>query len=224
MRVCQCWDDGNVDDIRLTELLRKHGARASFNLNIGLHQAERYLNWKYQDWKEVWKLSLGELRQVYAGFLVANHGLNHIWLTRASAEEARREVVEGKERLEQLFGYPVLGYAYACGAYDEQAKVILRAAGHLYARTTETTDRVFPPQDALAFHSSCHHQDAHFWEEYERVKAVNGVFYFWGHSYEFVSEQDWLTFEEKIARISADPQAEWVDLPALFQKEAEGCI
>lgn len=218
MRVCQCWDDGNVDDIRLTELLRKHGARASFNLNIGLHQPKRYLNWKYQDWKEVWKLSLGELRQVYEGFLVANHGLDHIWLTRASAAEARREVIEGKERLEQLFGYAVMGYAYACGAYDEPAKTIIRTAGHLYARTTETAARVFPPQDAMAFHTSGHHQEAHFWEEYQRVKAADGVFYFWGHSYEFVSEQDWLAFEQKIARISADPQAQWVDLPELFQK------
>lgn len=41
MRIVQCWDDGVEDDIRLCEILRKHGAKASFNLNPGMHGSQR---------------------------------------------------------------------------------------------------------------------------------------------------------------------------------------
>ena len=37
MKVVQCWDDGVVNDVRLTNLLRKYNAKATFNLNPGNH-------------------------------------------------------------------------------------------------------------------------------------------------------------------------------------------
>ena len=37
LKVVQCWDDGVINDIRLTDLLRRWGAKATFNLNPGLH-------------------------------------------------------------------------------------------------------------------------------------------------------------------------------------------
>jgi hypothetical protein len=37
IRIVQCWDDGVEDDIRLCALLRSLGAKATFNLNAGLH-------------------------------------------------------------------------------------------------------------------------------------------------------------------------------------------
>ncbi len=216
MKIVQCWDDGNVDDIRLIEILRKYGAKASFNLNFGLHREQRYLSWKYQDTKEVWKLALAELRPVYEGFLVANHTLTHPWPTRITPEELEKEVREGKDRLEQHFGYAVKGFAYPFGDYNRPVQDCVRATGHVYARTVKNTERVYPPEDPMALHSSCHHAAPDFWEKYEQVRAGGGVFYFWGHSYEMVHEADWQGFETKIARISADPQAEWANLPDLF--------
>ena len=216
MRVVQCWDDGEVDDVRLIEILRKYGAKASFNLNFGTHRDTRYLSWKYQDEKEVWKLALPELRCVYDGFLVANHTLTHCWPSRVSELEMRRDIFEGRETLEQHFGYAVKGFAYPFGDYNEVVKTAVRESGAVYARTTFNSANVFPPEDAMAFHASRHHSAPDFWEEYERVRAQDGVFYFWGHSYEFVSEPDWQEIEAKIARISADAQAFWFDLPGLF--------
>ena len=37
-----------------------------------------------------------------------------------------------------------------------------------------------------------------------------GVFYFWGHSHEIRSEEQWQQFENNIARLSADPDVKWV--------------
>ncbi len=222
MKIVQCWDDGNVDDIRLIEILNKYGAKASFNLNYDLHRHERYLSWNYQDVKPVWKLALPELCQVYAGHLIANHTLTHVWPTRITAEELEREIREGKDRLEQHFGCAITGFAYPFGDYNEAVKEAVRAAGHVYARTTENCPSVFPPDDPMAFHASCHHAAPDFWDAYHHVRAeeestsVPGVFYFWGHSYEMLTETDWQVFDDKIARIAADPQAEWCSLPDLF--------
>ena len=68
IRVIQSWDDGVVDDIRLTELLRHYQATATFNLNPGLHQRQRSFSWCYGD-KEVWRLGVDEWVEVYACLL-----------------------------------------------------------------------------------------------------------------------------------------------------------
>lgn len=215
MRICQCWDDGNVDDIRLCELLRRHGATASFNLNAGLHREERYEGWKFKGVKPVWKLALGELVHTYRGFLVANHTLTHPHPTKLDDAALAHEIRAGRERLEAIMGYPVLGFAYPFGDHDDRVCAAVRAAGHVYARTCANTEAVLPCADPMRLASTCHALAPDFWERYERVRAADGVFYFWGHSYEFLDETAWWDFDRKIARISADPAATWVDLPSL---------
>jgi peptidoglycan/xylan/chitin deacetylase (PgdA/CDA1 family) len=216
MKTAQCWDDGNVDDIRVIEILRKYGTKASFNLNFGLHQNNRVLGWKFQDTKEVWRLGKSEIAGVYEGFLIANHSLTHPWLDKIPIEEATREIREGKDALEQHFGYAIKGFAYPYGTYNKEVQEIVRATGHVYARTGNGVDESYPPENPMAFASNGHFLDPCFWQRFEKAKANDGVFYFWGHSYEIVTEADWAGFEKQIARISAENPT-WVNLPDLFE-------
>ena len=220
MRIAQCWDDGVVDDMRLIEILRRHGAKASFNLSFGLHEEKRTSRWKYEGVKEVYQLAQSELRDVYDGFLVANHCYRHGPLARIPLDEARREVREGKDALEQHFGYEVKGFAYPGGSYNAETAELVREAGHVYGRTIHMVDRVFPPDDPIRFHPHCDYKDPLFWEKFERAKANDDVFYFMGHAYELVTEEHWEAFERQIARLSAEPVT-WVDLPDLFAKPAD---
>ena len=48
MVVVQCWDDGVATDVRLVDLLCRHGAKATFNLNAGLHDRHRQFGWIHQ--------------------------------------------------------------------------------------------------------------------------------------------------------------------------------
>jgi len=219
MIAVQCWDDGVHDDIRLIEILRKHKAKGSFNLNIGRHQQKRAGGWNNQG-KEVYILSLGELKDVYEGVLVANHTVSHPSLAEIPVEQATREVREGRERLEQHFGYAVEGFAYPNGSHSPAVHEIVREAGHLYARTCENADHVFPPADPMSQRTQCHFMAEDFWARFEKVKAADGVFYFWGHSYEIMNEKEWADFEDKIERISRE--AEWKDLPELFKDGGPG--
>lgn len=217
IRIVQCWDDGVVDDIRLCEILRKYGARASFNLNPGLHGKQRSTPWRYKDAKDVSRLARSELLEVYEGFTIANHSMNHPWATKPPLHEWRREVVDARRELQDLFGQPIAGFAYPYGDSNPSVADVVREAGHVYARTCVNATPCFPPADPLQFASDCHHAEPDFWERYDKAKACGStVFYFWGHSYEFVSEEDWQGIEAKLARFNTDPDAIWTDLPDLF--------
>ena len=138
MTVVQCWDDGVTTDVRLAEILRRHGAKATFNLNAGLHAAER-------------------------------------------------------------------------------------KAGHVYARTTGSVEQPFPPGNPMAFHPCCHFLVPDLWSRYEKAKT-GGVFYFWGHSYELITEAMWTAFENMIVRISNDPMARWGEVADLFDDTMQNKI
>lgn len=215
MKVVQSWDDGIVDDIRLTELLRRYGAKAAFNLNPGLHQNHRAFSWRYGD-KEVWRLGRDELVGVYADFEIANHSLTHPYLPDLAPTDLAREIRDSRSILQDWFQQPIQGFCYPFGAFNAEVTKAVHNAGHVYARTVTELESVFPPAHPLEFGVSCRFADPGFWSCYERAKAVNGVFFFWGHSYELIDEAMWADLENKIAGITADSAAEWSSLEALF--------
>lgn len=223
LTLIQCWDDGVSTDTRLVDIFRRHGAKATFNLNAGLHEKPRRLDWIYQG-TEVWKLGLDEMREVYSGFAIANHSLTHPHLDDMPSDAARLEIAEGRDRLEQFFGKTVAGFAYPFGTYNEAVMSAVRETGHVYARTVQNVRHPFPPVDAMAFHPCCHFLAPDFWERYERARdsaGNGGVFYFWGHSYELVTESMWIAFEASVARMSHDPLACWQDIVTLFTTSAQ---
>lgn len=215
LTVVQCWDDGVASDRRLTEILRRHRARATFNLNAGLHEKGTKPCGVYQG-IPVAKLGWDEMRSVYAGFTIANHSLTHPHLEQIPLEAARRDIVENRDRLQQFFGQPVWGFAYPYGTYNAAVMAAVRETGHRYARTTRNVEQPFPPADPLEFHPCCHFLAPDFMDRYAKART-GGVFYFWGHSYELVDDAMWSAFEKTIERISADPTAEWGDVAGLFQ-------
>jgi peptidoglycan/xylan/chitin deacetylase (PgdA/CDA1 family) len=214
MTVVQCWDDGVTSDIPLIEILQRYEAKATFNLNIGLHGDTRPPGREYKG-TVVQRHAMPELRKVYDGFTIANHTLTHPRLEQLPIEAARSDIAEGRLRLQQLFQQPVEGFAYPFGTYNENIMSAIRESGHLYARTVRNVDTPFPPEDPMAFHPSCHFMAPDFLARYEKAKA-SGVFYFWGHSYEIISESMWQDFESKIKYISDDPESVWADVIDLF--------
>jgi peptidoglycan-N-acetylglucosamine deacetylase len=214
MKLVQCWDDGVSTDVRLVSLLRRHGARATFNLSAGLHGRERQFGWRHRD-TEVWRLGRDELREVYAGLRIANHTLTHPHLEQLPIETARREIGDGRARLQDLFDQPVSGFAYPFGTFDDAVAQAVRDAGHTYARTTGAAQAGVDTHDAMAAAPSCHFLAPDFWQRLERARPA-GAFWFWGHSYELVGEAMWAAFEASLARLCALPGAQWCDPTELF--------
>lgn len=223
IKVVQCWDDGVEDDIRLIALLRRHGAKASFNLNPGLHDAQRGHTWRYKDVKDVRRLAKGELVDVYEGFTIANHTVTHPWPLKISLDEWRREVVDARKMLQDIFAQPVDGFVYPYGQRSDETDRVVLEAGHTYARGTgpvcAAEPRGYPPANPFRFVPDGHFKDADLLEKFAAAKAAGApVFYFWGHSYEMVGDEEWARMDGILQTFAADPEAEWADLPDLFGK------
>lgn len=223
LRIVQCWDDGVTADIPLIEILSRHGAKATFNINAGLHGPERKEGWKYKGIHPVSRLAWGEMPSLYKGFTIANHSVSHPHPSQIPLEKWKVEVADGRKRLQDHFSSPVLGFAYPFGDFGQESHTetavmnAVRAAGHTYARTCENSQEPYPPAEPMRLASHCHFASAHFWDLYEGAKKSPArVFYFWGHSYEMVSPEEWGAFEEKISRMAGDGEACFAELTDLF--------
>jgi len=97
MRIMQCWDDGDVDDIRLVEILRKHGARATFNINPGGWKSKRREAHRFKGEYQVYRLTLDEMPQVYKGFCIGGHTMTHPLLDAIDPDWALAELVACKQ-------------------------------------------------------------------------------------------------------------------------------
>ena len=190
IKVACCWDDGVYNDIRLTELLRQYGAKATFNLNPGLMQEERVPS-RWTGVGEdggcagflVGRVGLREVREIYAGFQVASHCWRHENV-RNNADAFLAEAIHARRWLEDTFERPCPGFAWPMGWATPEAAAQLREAGFAYGRTTANTDAVTQCADPLRLQPSCKFNDGAFYAKYQAAKAGDGVFYFWGHSYE----------------------------------------
>jgi len=225
LKVAQCWDDGVVNDERLVKLLRKYQAKATFNLNPGLMEAERKpTSWDVfgEGWKgysyhgfRAGKLGLNEIKEIYDGFQVASHCWRHENAGSIPDGDFLKAALDARHFLEDMFQRDCLGFAWPCGIYTPETCRLLKEAGFKYGRTVKNTDDVGAYEDSMALHSSCHYMDGRFFEKYQAAKA-NGKFYFWGHSYEMLEDdQLWDQLEQKIRYISQDPEAEWVNVVEL---------
>ncbi|MGI5868645.1 MAG: polysaccharide deacetylase family protein [Kiritimatiellia bacterium] len=220
MKIAQCWDDGVVNDIRLTELLRRYGAKATFNLNPGLmgetRGANRWAGRNHRGWGHngflSGKLSQKDIAEIYSGFQVASHGWRHEVAGTVADDEWIKSALDARHYLEDIVQRDCTGFAWPCGAHTPETIDLLRRNGFSYARTTVQTYDVTDCAEPMKLNPNCHFMARDFWDRYERARDT-GVFYFWGHSYEMY-EYDalWDQFEQKIQVISEDPDAEWVDV------------
>ncbi|SDN61959.1 polysaccharide deacetylase family protein [Acetanaerobacterium elongatum] len=188
------YDDGQVYDRRLVEILNRYGLKATFHLNSGTLDREGFITSK-------------EVAALYAGHEVACHGVQHLYFTHLSREQLVSELWEDRRRLEELTNSPVTGLSYPFGVYSDDVVAVVKSLGFEYARTVESTGGFQAEPDFLRWKPTCHHKNellnhekhllAPF--EYERLQ----LFYIWGHSYEFERDGNWSLMEEFCSQIGS---------------------
>ncbi len=222
MKVVQCWDDGVINDIRLTELFRKYGAKATFNLNPGLMDPEKRAEcfWRKQGEGTnnhnfgfaAGKLSHRDIAEIYSGFELASHCWRHENAGMVPDADWIKSALDARHFVEDIAQKPCLGFAWPCGLATPETVALLRENGFAYGRTTKTTFDVTDCPEPLAMAPSCRFNAPDFWDRYTKAKRT-GVFYFWGHSYElFRYDEMWNNFEQMVKYISEDPDAEWANV------------
>lgn len=114
------WDDGHPLDMRIARLMADCGLLGTFYVPISITRP---------------RLDAYQLLQLCAmGMEIGSHGLTHSPLTRSA--EVERELVESKEKLEQIIGRRVSSFCYPFGKFNRMAALSARSAGYTLARTT----------------------------------------------------------------------------------------
>ena len=191
------FDDGHVFDRKIVEAFNAWGIKGTFNLNSG--RLRRTGKPAAIDVKHT-PLDACEVEPLYRGHEVAIHTVTHPWLDRLDASQIASEVLDDRKALEDLVGYPVRGMAYPFGAYDRRVIAVLRALGIVYARTVENTGSCFPAAEPLAWGTTVHQYAASptVPERFQSIldnKRFSGVFFVWGHGFEFEDRNDWAGLE-----------------------------
>lgn len=206
------YDDGTIYDKKLVSLLKKYDMKATFNLNSGLlgQKEHRMINGINTDFSQIepW-----EVKTVYADQEVASHTVNHSSIVGLSQNMGAAEVLKNKQKLEELTGRPVRGFAYPYGSYNELAEEILSACGIEYARTADSSNDFDIPQDFLEWHPTCHHDAPELLKLAENFCNDDSLqpqlFCIWGRSYEFAQKDNWQVLEEFMKYVSDYREKIW---------------
>ncbi len=198
------YDDGEKQDVRLIELFNKYGLKGTFNLNSGLMAKSEKMPSS--------KVALERVKEIYEGHEVAVHTAHHPFLERIPKALATREIIKDRETLEKYTDYVVRGMAYPFGTYNDNVVKICDMCGIKYSRTVEAHHSFKIPTDWLRMPSTCHHADEKVFELADKFinedprdnwSNIEGwLFYIWGHSYEFRTEQDWARMEDLCQRLA----------------------
>lgn len=203
------YDDGCRQDIRLSELLEKHGIKCTFNINSGIMlNADGTTD----------RLTADEIRKsiLACGHEIAVHGEFHRANGIITAAEGIKEVLNCRLQLENEFGEIVRGMAYPDtgvghfhnGTDYATVKRYLTDLGIDYARALGEKNEGFKlPQDWHRWMPTAHHNDDNVFELIDRFLQLDlksiyypyttpKLFYLWGHSYELDVHNNWDRMEE----------------------------
>lgn len=194
------YDDGVEQDVKLIDIMKKHGLKGTFNLNSGRYAEEGTV---YPEGTIHRRMSKNDITELYmnSGMEVAVHGYTHPFLEQLPANLCTMDVLRDRETLEEQFDTIIRGMAYPFGTFSDEVIMCLRACGIVYSRTVISSHKFDMPKDWLKLEATCHHSDARLNELVDTFLDDNKnrsplLFYLWGHSYEFESDNNWHIIEE----------------------------
>ena len=243
MIVTTSWDDAQEIDLRLAEVLSKHGLRGTF------YAARDYMD----------SLGPDALRRLAETHEVGAHTLTHADLTAMPVERAREEIAGSKQWLEDALGRDVAMFCYPLGRFNPAVKAEVRGAGFAGARTVEPF-MIEPPTDPFEMGTTLHvyphplrrtgrlapilsrqvldpmRKNAEAIRRFglpvaarlnwfnlasslfDAVRGRNGVFHLWGHAWEIEKYGMWKPFERLLARIAASGNVRFVTNGELLER------
>jgi peptidoglycan/xylan/chitin deacetylase (PgdA/CDA1 family) len=224
--VTTSWDDGHRLDSRLAALLSRYAVPATF-----------YVSPENREIPVADRLSNSEISSLAADFEIGGHTQTHARLTQLNDADAMREIVVGKDSLEQVIGRSVDSFCYPGGAYRQRHIPIVRSAGFTMARTVRRGYTAASPRYEVA--TTCHAY-RHLvdiaravslgrqrgiamymnWDDaaialFHRTLASGGVYHLWGHSWEIDKHDDWHRLERVLRVIGGRTDVVYAENRAL---------
>jgi hypothetical protein len=215
------WDDGHPLDLRVAELLAKHGLKGTFYVPL-------------QNSRPV--LSPAQICELSSSFEIGAHTVHHSVLTTLARDMARWEIVLSKAQLEELTGRPCRVFCFPRGRFSNAHIAMVAEAGFRGARTVEllslerprancgvaimpTTVQACPHElPAYLRNVAKRLQPKVLWQLFRRYRGTDwssfaiallshaqrtgGVFHLWGHSWEIEEHQQWAALDRVLAAMA----------------------
>lgn len=129
------WDDGYKMDIRIAELLEKYKINGTFYVPVRNTQ------------REVMETSmLTEISKIHE---IGGHTVNHIFLNTLGLSDAKREISECKNMLQDKLGKNIDAFCFPGGKYSDRDIKLVKEAGFLFGRTTKFFHTEFKPVENI---------------------------------------------------------------------------
>lgn len=181
------FDDGRTHDRRLVDIMNRYGLKGTFHLNSGNLGKTNYITPE-------------EISELFQGHEISAHTVAHPFLEQSPLDRVVMEIMEDRDALEQLAGYPVRGMSYPFGTWNEKVAATLPALGIEYARTTKSTGTFQMPSNFILWDPTCHHKNMleHGKQlvDLQQRHTRMALLYVWGHSYEFENDGNWEIMEQ----------------------------
>lgn len=215
-------DDGYPSDMKMAELLHKHGLNATFFVPV-----------KNREGFEV--VSPAQIREIARYFEIGSHTFEHCYLNHLDPVQARYQITEGKRQLEDLLGAAIAGFCYPGGKRRQRDIENVKEAGFSYARTVmnlrfDVGDKPFEMPTTVQFYphdstvylrnfalSGCwlkRHEGLRLAVQYQywidRLYALfdyacerGSAFHLWGHSKEVDDLNAWRELDRFLAYVAS---------------------
>lgn len=125
------WDDGSVNDVRLSDLLKKYAIKGTFYVP---RQFDRNAG-KFSKYGR--RLNNDEIGIIASFHEIGAHSLTHRPLPGLSGEESKKEVCESKIFLEEIINREVRLFCYPNGLYNSEIMRLVREERYVGARITD---------------------------------------------------------------------------------------
>ena len=117
------WDDGYALDLKLADLLHQYEMKGTFYVSP-VRQKDQAM------------LSSQALKTIAQHHEIGAHTLRHVWLTKVSEVEARQEIEDSKQWIEQQTEKECSMFCYPYGDHNDDVSQMVRDAGFRGARIT----------------------------------------------------------------------------------------
>jgi peptidoglycan/xylan/chitin deacetylase (PgdA/CDA1 family) len=196
MKVSISVDDGGYSDLKVAELLEKHGFKGIFFIPA-----------------LTTRIRGNDLKDLAKVHEIGGHTMTHPYdLKTLPYPQLQYEVMEGKKKLEYIIGKEIEAFCYPRGRFNQVVKEVVIDAGYKWARTARVL-RTKMPVDPFETDTTIHILRTR--KEYEGrdllglvdemlVKASqeeDGMFHMWLHSSELDEHCLWSEFEEALKMI-----------------------
>lgn len=219
-RITTSWDDGHPLDLRVAELLTRHGLTGTFYVP---RSSQRPV------------MNSSQVRELSKTFEIGAHTLEHIAIDKLPDAKALAQLSGSREWLEQLTGSPCRVFCFPGGKFRSRQLPLVRLAGYEAVRTVEllstanprridglciipTTVQAFPHAASVYALNTLKRFSAsaafrlgsellsHDWARLARILLLQtrdrgGVFHLWGHSWEIEEQGQWDNLESLLMTI-----------------------